>query len=173
MDGEKTDRLRRLEARVTALEASSVAHMRPDPVPPEDEQHSARFWALRELEDRADGRSPVLFTGSVTLKPGEHYEWQQEADGEVLLDTDLSSCVDVLAALAHPARLVIVQSVLQGIRTAKELTELEELGTTGQVYHHLRQLVAVGWLRLVGRGRYEVPATRVVPLLVVLAAAQR
>ncbi|PWS46926.1 ArsR family transcriptional regulator, partial [Streptomyces sp. ZEA17I] len=28
-----------------------------------------------------------------------------------------------------------------------------------------------GWLRPAGRGRYEVPATRVVPLLVVLTAA--
>ncbi len=45
--------------------------------------------------------------------------------------------------------------------------------TTGQIYHHLRLLTAAGWLHTTGRGRYEVPGTRVVPLLVVLTAAAR
>jgi hypothetical protein len=45
--------------------------------------------------------------------------------------------------------------------------------TTGQLYHHLRQLVAAGWLRTSLRGRYAVPADRIVPLLALLAAARR
>jgi hypothetical protein len=67
-------------------------------------------------------------------------------------------------------RLVLVQAVLAGRRTVAELEALESLGTTGQLYHHLRQLVAAGWLQTAGRGRYAVPGDRVVPLLVVLAA---
>ncbi len=57
--------------------------------------------------------------------------------------------------------------------TLSELNAHERLGTTGQPYHHLRQLVAAGWLRAGGHGRYDVPGERVVPLLVILAAARR
>ena len=38
--------------------------------------------------------------------------------------------------------------------------KIDGLGTTGQAYHHLRQLAAVGWLHSTGRGRYEVPPHR-------------
>ena len=44
------------------------------------------------------------------------------------------------------------------------------LGTTGQLHHHLRALVAAGWLASTGRGSWQVPASRVIPLLVVVIA---
>ena len=49
----------------------------------------------------------------------------------------------------------------------------EGLGTTGQLHHHLRQLKAAGWLHQTGRGTYEVPARRVVPLLTMIQGARR
>ena len=60
-----------------------------------------------------------------------------------------------------------------GRRTAAELAGVDGVGTSGQIYHHLRQLAAVGWLHTAGQGRFEVPAARVVPLLVALASARR
>jgi hypothetical protein len=54
-----------------------------------------------------------------------------------------------------------------------ELLEPDGLGTTGQIYHHLRQLVSAGWLETTGRGRYQVPPPRFIPLLVVVTAARR
>ncbi len=50
-------------------------------------------------------------------------------------------------ALAHPVRLRLVQAILAGRSTAARLAELEDLGTTGQVYLHLRQLVTAGRTR--------------------------
>ncbi|WP_435827490.1 hypothetical protein [Actinoplanes philippinensis] len=47
------------------------------------------------------------------------------------------------------------------------------MGTSGQVYHHLRQLVAAGWLHTIGGGRHEVPAARVIPLLSLLLGTRR
>ena len=41
------------------------------------------------------------------------------------------------------------------------------------IYHHLRTLTAAGWLQSTGRGRYEVPVVRIVPLLVLILAARR
>ena len=69
-------------------------------------------------------------------------------------------------------RLRLAQLVLQGTETTAELAADADLGTTGQLHHHLRQLVAAGWLQSAGRGRYRVPAQRVVPLLAIVAAAR-
>lgn len=62
---------------------------------------------------------------------------------------------------------------MRGHRTAAELGADERFGTSGQLYHHLRQLVAAGWLKSTGRGRYAVPEKRVVPLLVIVLGADR
>ncbi|TCO65526.1 ArsR/SmtB family transcription factor [Actinocrispum wychmicini] len=156
---EVEERLAALEDRVAALEGRKSV----DP---------AKFWALTGLRERLPDSGGVLFTGAVSLPTGEYYEWQQEAMAEDQFDRDWSDLSGVLAALGHPVRLLLLKEILKGARSTAELQEHESLGTTGQLYHHLRQLVAAGWLRAAGRGQYAVPGSRVVPLLVVLAAIQ-
>ena len=63
--------------------------------------------------------------------------------------------------------------VLTGTRSSTELRAAAELGTTGQLYHHLRQLIASGWLTQTTRGQYAVPGHRVIPLLAILVAAEQ
>lgn len=161
-----TDRVKRLEQKVAATEVEGTA----TPVAP---VAGEVFWALEALRARVDDVGAVLFTGTVTLPTQERAEWQQGSTTESLLEADWTETTDVLAALGHPVRLLLLREVLRGARSVGELGAVEGLGTSGQLYHHLRQLVAAGWLRTSGRGRYEVPAARVVPLLVVVAAAQR
>ncbi|HEY8481946.1 MAG TPA: ArsR family transcriptional regulator [Spirillospora sp.] len=166
-DEELAERIARLEERVTLLEQSRADSETEPPA------RGETLWALYGLKDRVDDPGAVLFTGSVTLPPGEHYEWQEgHLTGELLAD-DWSQAADTLAALAHPVRLLLLREILHGARTTAELAAHEQLGTTGQLYHHLRQLVAAGWLRTTARGRYSVPGERVVPLLAVLAATRR
>ena len=155
------ERWRLLEKRLDALEARVADG--------EDPRQRDDFWALTELRRRAEDRSAVLFTGSVTLPAGEHYEWQETVGTASVLDADLTEVVGSLSALAHPVRLQLLRDVLAGRHTVAELSE--GLGTSGQLYHHLRQLVAAGWLTASGRGLYAVPPVRVVPLLTLLAAA--
>ncbi|MEU0163310.1 helix-turn-helix domain-containing protein [Streptomyces sp. NPDC006261] len=158
-----------LERRLTALERQDRESPR---------LGDGGFWALDGLkqqladagEDAVDGG--VLYTGSVRLPTGEQYEWQYGAFTEALLDGDWADAADSFAALGHPVRLRLLREILGGRRTAAELAALDVVGTTGQIYHHLRQLTGAGWLHTTGRGRYEVPAARVVPLLVVLTAAR-
>ena len=89
-----------------------------------------------------------------------------------VLDRDWTDLAPALGALGHPARLHILQLVARGeATTAAELTARADLGSTGQIYHHLRQLVAAGWLQTHNKGRHTVPPERVVPLLVILSAA--
>ncbi|MGW6296376.1 ArsR/SmtB family transcription factor [Streptomyces sp. NPDC055058] len=163
-----------LEERVAALERRLAAL--------EDAQRTAPrlgdgdFWALQGFKDQlaelgaADGG--VLFTGAVRLPTGEQYEWQHGTLTQGLLDGDWQEAAEAFAALGHPVRLRLLREITGGRRTAAELAELDGVGTTGQIYHHLRQLTAAGWLHTTGRGRHEVPPGRVVPLLVALSAAR-
>ncbi|MGP4048720.1 ArsR/SmtB family transcription factor [Streptomyces sp. 2A115] len=158
-------RVAELERRLDALESEG-----PEPVVPS----SGDFWALEGLKEQlaqvADGG--VLFTGAVRLPTEERYEWQYGALTEQLLDADWGELAEAFAALGHAMRLRLLREILGGRRTATELAELDDVGTSGQIYHHLRQLTSAGWLRQAGRGRYEIPAVRVVPLLVALTAAR-
>jgi hypothetical protein len=151
------ERVAALEDRVAALEGRG--------------QDPKKFWALQGLRERLPAETGgVLFTGAVPLPTGEYYEWQQGAKTEDLLAADWTELSGAFAALGHPVRLMLLKEILGGARSTAELQEHESLGTTGQLYHHLRQLVAAGWLRATGRGQYAVPGSRVVPLLVVLTA---
>jgi hypothetical protein len=167
-------RLERLEQRVARLE-ERLAAQEPGPAgsSPEAPQGTETLWALNGLKARAKGVSAVLFTGSVSVPTGRHYEWQLSTLASQLLDEDWAPTGDALAALGHPVRLTLVRRVLNGADTSAELGGLDELGTSGQLYHHLRQLVSAGWLRQTSRGRYEVPPGRVIPLLVIISAAVR
>ena len=167
MTRQEFDQLRRT---VEGILAAGADH----PDPGEGEGEAQTFWALRGLEDRIeDPTGAVLLTGSVEPRPGARYVWQQEASTDSLLASDWAEHAATLDALAHPVRLQLLQLVLSGTERTAELGAAEGLGTSGQLHHHLRQLVAAGWLRSAGRGRYEIPAARVVPLLVVLAAVER
>ncbi|MFJ5104593.1 ArsR/SmtB family transcription factor [Streptomyces sp. NPDC088554] len=164
-------RVAELERRLAALEeaaggAAPAAESRPS---------EGDFWALQGLKEWLEPAGPgggVLYTGAVQLPTEERYEWQYAALTDTLLDADWSLAAESFAALGHAVRLRLLREILAGRRTAAELADLEGLGTTGQIYHHLRLLTAAGWLRTVGRGRYEVPGGRVVPLLVCLTAAR-
>jgi len=127
---------------------------------------------LTGLRERLEPPGEVLLTGSVTLPNGSEVQWQDSLGLTELLELDGSQAAETLAALGHPVRLQLLQQVLRGVQTAAALTATEGLGTSGQVYHHLRLLVTAGWLRTKQRGSYEVPAARVVPLLVAILAAR-
>jgi hypothetical protein len=181
-------RVTELERRLAELEGTATPEPRraepgtvaPDGPEPVSGEPSVRpeFWALQrlkvELADLGRHDGGVLFTGAVRLptREQEQYEWQYGMALEQLLDTDWSQEADAFAALGHGVRLRLLREIVGGRRTAGDLTELDGIGTSGQIYHHLRQLTAAGWLRTAGRGQYEIPPDRVVPLLVMLAAAR-
>jgi hypothetical protein len=180
MNSEPGDRVARLEERVARLEAAAGAPAlaarapAPGPETPErpDAAEAGDFWALRGLQARAGEPGAVVFAGVVHLPGGSRVEWQETRPAGELLADDWSQAAAGLTALAHPVRLLLLREVLLGTRTVAALSDLPSLGTSGQLYHHLRQLVSAGWLRSSARGQYAVPAERVVPLLTVLAAAR-
>jgi len=178
-------RLADVERRITQLEAALAAPAGTGDRGPHGDDRAAAapegagastFWALEGLRARSGAQGGVLVTGTAPLPTGGHAEWQEAHPATDVLDDDWEPTAPVLAALGHPVRLRLLRAVLHGTATAAELTALPGVGTSGQTYHHLRQLTAAGWLQpAVGasRGAHEVPLPRVVPLLAVLALCRR
>lgn len=175
------DALHAIEARVDALErelerlrvrvgepsadASTVA---PEPGAATSDPAADPLWFVNELGRRAPGA--VMMAGAVEVPAGP-IRWQYGLYAEELLGKEWSELARPLEALGHPVRLELVRVILAGTQTTAELLELEQFASSGQLYHHLRQLVSAGWLSSPRRGFYEVPAARIVPLLVLTMIA--
>lgn len=130
------------------------------------------FWALNGIKDRLDPPGGIVFAGMVTVAAGP-VSWQITLPTDDLLERDWTANAASLAALGNPVRLSLLHAILGGSVTVGDLSAGEGMGSTGQLYHHLGQLIATGWLLSGGRGTYSIPPERVVPLLVILAASRR
>jgi DNA-binding transcriptional ArsR family regulator len=130
-----------------------------------------KYWLLDRVARGGAKGGEVVYGGLVTVPTGEQYAWQKHAGAKELFARDWSAVDRVLAALGHPVRLAILKALLEGKRAKAELERIEGLGTTGQLYHHLKALEEAGWVRTLERGIYGVPGERVVPLLAILSAA--
>jgi hypothetical protein len=165
------NRLAELERRVARLEDAAATAPSGKPAGSGD-----TFWALTTLEQDLPPGGAVLFAGAVTVPGGERYEWQETRAAGDLVGEDWSTAASSLAALGHPVRLLLLRAVLHGAHSVADLKAIQapdEAGSSGQIYHHLRQLLAAGWLRPAGRARYVVPPERVIPLLVIYAGGSR
>jgi hypothetical protein len=168
----------RFEARIAALESANA-----DRQAASKSQSAAkltadddRFWALNELNRQhiaaPEDRGIVLYTGTVVLPSGAQYVWQRQHTARELLKQDWNDLADTIAALAHPMRLAILKYALGEERSTQDFMSLPDMGTTGQLFHHIKALQDTGWLRSLQRGHYGVPGERVVPLLAILAATR-
>lgn len=102
-------------------------------------------------------------------------DWRRDSPLAALRAADWPGCAVRLAALGHPLRLAILRRALDGPIAAAALLEGDAAGppppSNGQLYHHLRELTATGWLEGAGRGRFALPEGRRGPLLAALALA--
>jgi hypothetical protein len=137
------NRLTELERRIAALESAAAASAAP------------ATSALRPSSSSGESASE----DDVLQVLSEHQNWTQWAT--------------TLAALGNPVRLLLLQQIVKGTNTVGALAEVDGLGTSGQIYHHLRQLTAEGWLHSPSRGIFALPPSRVVALLEILVALER
>lgn len=177
-------RVYQLERRVAALEAAVAQRQEPPHGGQDEDAGPATFWALEGLRPQARGSGAVVYAGTFRSDAGE-VEWQYAHHVDDLLGApdptaaadedvdglDVAEVASRLAALGHPARLAILAAVLRGHGRTADLVDLLDLGTSGQVYHHVKALTAAGWLRPAARGHVAVPAERVIPLLVAIGAS--
>lgn len=145
---EHDDRLADLEARVHALEERNS----PSPA-----------------SDTAPGEAGTIgYQGAVDLC-GD-VAWTIRYDAAATLDLAPGGITTVLAALGNPVRLQIVRTLLRGPAAAAELQESVGLSSAGQLYHHLKALTGARIVEQESRNRYFIPATKVVPLMIITLA---
>ncbi len=145
-------RLAELEQRVAALEG-------------DDDRETI---ALPEAED---GGGEFGYGGRVALGDGR-VTWRIDVTPERALSLADRPRIEVLSALAHPVRVEIVRTLLaHGGQPATALQEAAKLGSTGQLYHHLKALTASGVVEQDKRGSYRLRPAATIPVLVLLTAA--
>jgi hypothetical protein len=127
--------LEEMQSRLARLEAASRA---PKPVAADP----AKFWLLDRIAKGGTRGGEVAYGGMATLPSGEQFAWQRQVAAKDLLRHEWAGLDRVLAALGHPVRLL--RAIVHGRRTKADLEQLEGLGTTGQLYHHLKTLEAAG-----------------------------
>ncbi|WP_181275161.1 ArsR/SmtB family transcription factor [Brevibacterium oceani] len=157
------DRLAELERRVAELEADATgtADTTGSTALPGD---ADTFWALHGLVNHLG--EGVTYAGHTTPPCAESpVSWQMGMSSEGLHGIDFAEAAGPLAALGHPVRLQLLQSIYEGTTTVAELGKDERFGTTGQIYHHVHALASAGWLENARRGHWRVPAQRIIPLL--------
>ncbi|WHT21200.1 helix-turn-helix domain-containing protein [Crossiella sp. CA-258035] len=131
----------------------------------------ARVAALEGIAEQAvaEAGGVISYQGRLT---SPDLEWSIALPANRVLALPDGPRIEVLAALGHPVRAKVVRLLAeQGARSAAELQAEAEVGSTGQLYHHLKPLTAAGLVEQDGRGRYRLRGTALVPALVLLAAA--
>jgi DNA-binding transcriptional ArsR family regulator len=158
-------RLEALEARLAVLEAKqATAITTASPTP------GANVDLLAYARNLQPEEGLVGFGGAIFSKVGQLI-WEENRPLGHLQTLDWTSLAPSLAALAHPVRLQILRALFDGITSSQDLQNLPGLGTTGQLYHHLRDLQNTGWVRSSGRGQHTLVPDRVIALLVILMAS--
>lgn len=170
--GRTPDPLTALEQRITRLEKQLSAKPAPrESSPPED---ARRYWMLErlraEMAAERDTRGRVGYAGAVMVEGEREYRWQGEARVADLLEDEWGSYAASLGALGHPMRLALLRSMIAAPADLETLRKLPGMGTSGQIYHHLRALQSAGWVRLARRNAYQLVPDRVIALLVIVAA---
>jgi DNA-binding transcriptional ArsR family regulator len=151
------DRVARLEGSVSAA-------------PPRDGQIvRALLDAIEGDSERSTGSAAVVYAGAGPWQD-EVVAWQMGRTWDEARAVPLEPVARALSALASATRLRIVGELLAGPVSTGELAERLDLPSSGQLFHHLKELLAAGVIHQPIRGRYAIRRQHVVPVLAVLSA---
>lgn len=96
--------------------------------------------------------------------------WKITRTWDDILDHAGTDASAVFAALANPTRIRIISQLLTGDLTTATLAERLDQPSTGQLFHHLKELLAAGIIHQPERATYSIHHHHVVPLLTLLSA---
>jgi hypothetical protein len=168
---ELAEQVRQLAERVTRLEAGSGQSAQ---APPRGQ--SGQAWPptepglAAELVGRlGSGQDTVVYAGAGRCGE-ETLAWQREHDWTEVRQRVDDGTARVLSALGSTIRLRIVGVLVAGPATTAELTGQLDQPSTGQLFHHLKELLTAGLVHQPVRGTYAVRRQDVIPLLALLAA---
>jgi DNA-binding transcriptional ArsR family regulator len=118
----------------------------------------------------ADDESEFAYSGRARFGGQMLYIEQQGRLADVM-NANPDRVAKVFAALASPARIVLVRALLDGPRTSQELRQELDDPSVGQLYHHLKELLAAGLVIQPGRSVYALPRGSQIALCLQIVAA--
>ena len=157
-----------LVVRVAALEAG-----RPPGRPAANGDLSIVRSLVSELADGRRGRGRERHRA--LRRRGDRRRWSHRlADGPTwneLTELEPGPIARLLAALGNPQRVQIVQALIHAPATTAELSGRLDEPSTGQLFHHLKELLAAGVVYQPQRGTYAIRQQHIVPLLTVMSCS--
>lgn len=140
----------------------------PDEKNPADGKRASSTSTLAGKAHAQVKKGIVASSGSYN-SGSQGYQWNLEEMAETLLDQDEERVTRVLMAIGNKQRLALLKAILEQPASAAELVERLGMGTTGQVYHHLKALQAADLVTQEGRGQFVFVSHRVPSFLMLLA----
>lgn len=162
--------IRDLQARVAALEQKDAPR-------PRRKRRSElglldALMDATELADVPDDPAGTVTYAGVARFGADNLAWQMTHSVADLLALDDAVIARQLAAIASPVRLRILRELAGGPLQTQELQARLDEPSAGQMYHHLRELLATGLVNQPRRSVYDVPDRAVIPLLALIACAR-
>lgn len=108
--------------------------------------------------------------GSVQFA-GQRLDWRQNLPLQPIFAASPELLAQLFAALSSPHRVIILRTLCEGPRTSQQLQELLGMGSPGQLYHHLKELLAAGLILQRGRSAYTIEPNKVIPVCMALMMA--
>ncbi len=144
-----------------------MKHMHPDP------KLSSMMNALTQITDKQDRTGSVTYLGVFT-SGGRQSNWIRNKvnTDDLLALIENKSAATVLQTIGNNDRLTLLLAILRTPMTVAAMVEKCGFNTTGQVYHHLKPLIAadlVFEVEQAERGVYAVRFHRVQGIIMLLA----
>lgn len=160
------ERLKALEARLapTPSESSFAKSMLPSDLAPIPPQGS-------DLPSQEGNRQGMLSYRGVAQMGHQRYQFQRQRALSVTFNAAPEPLAQLFAALASPHRIVILRTLWDGPRSSQSLQEAVGMSSTGQLYHHLKELLAAGLLIQRGGRDYDLTPGKRILICLALAIA--
>jgi helix-turn-helix protein len=159
-----------LQTRLTVIEGTlprSVPGLPPLPTLPALPSSSVDHEPLQERETL---QGVLSCEGSLQFAE-QDVRWRQRLALQPIFAASPELLAQLFAALSSPHRVIILRTLCEGPRTSQQLQELLGMGSAGQLYHHLKELLATGLILQRGRSAYTIEPTKVIPVCIALMMA--
>ena len=119
------------------------------------------------------GQAVIGHFGALNIDGEQRSWWSIRYDPAVtkLLNNPDYKVAQILSVLGSEVRLAILRNLLEAPKTAAEIVAEVGLKTTGQAYHHLRELERASYITQRAGGRYHFDMNRGRVYLAALALA--
>ena len=130
--------------------------------PPDSEASTSQTRAIQ---------GTLSYAGAIQLT-GRPFQFQQRLPAQTLFEAAPEQLAQIFAALSSPHRVIILRTLCERACTAQQLQEVLGMGSAGQLYHHLKELVAAGLITQRERSSaYTIEPTKVIPICAALMVA--